>query len=76
MITQVNNFLIESECKVLIEFYKHYFSQYGIKYSEGNNHLINLWELRDKFEFVNIRKRESFIVLLAQNNQFFCFLCR
>lgn len=54
MITQVTNFLTQDQCKFLIDFYKDYFTQYGIKYSEGNNHLINLWKLKDKFEFVNI----------------------
>lgn len=54
MITQITNFLTEEQCQYLINFYKEYFPQYGIKYSEGNNHLINLWKLKDKFEFINI----------------------
>jgi hypothetical protein len=53
MVTQQTHFLTESQCKYLIEFYKSYFPQYGIKFCEGYNHLINLWNLKDKFEFVN-----------------------
>jgi hypothetical protein len=52
MIIEQENFLTESECKALINFHEYYFSFYGKEFF--GTHLINLWDLKDKFEFVNM----------------------
>lgn len=54
MITVQPKFLSETECDVLIQFHKHYFPTLGVEYCPNVNHLINLWELREQFDFVNI----------------------
>lgn len=52
MIIEEDNFISEDDCKNLIAFYKHYFSEYGTNFA--GTQLIQLWDLKDKFDFIGV----------------------
>jgi hypothetical protein len=52
MIIEEDNFISEDDCKNLIAFYNQYYSHYG--YPFGATQLIQLWDLKDKFDFISV----------------------
>jgi len=52
MIIEEDNFISEDDCKNLIVFYNQYYSHYG--YPFGATQLIQLWDLKDKFDFISV----------------------
>jgi len=51
MIIEQDNFIDKNECESLINFYRSYFPAYGRHFA--GTQLIDLWHLKNKFEFIN-----------------------